>query len=101
MSTTNVIIVHAVGMVHTHYRFRESDSLALVHEPSNIVDPFAVKVVRTDHVEECQEFRKVAYIAKEFRESVLQVLPNIVSVVYSKEHSTRTRAVLAITYNIV
>jgi hypothetical protein len=101
MSTTNTIVVHAVGMTHTHYQFHETDLLALVHEPTNSVDPFAVKVVRTDHVEECShEFRQVAYIGKEFRVSVLSIMSTIVGVQYKKDHSTRYKAVLEITFNV-
>jgi hypothetical protein len=100
MNTTNTTIVHAVGMSHTHYRFDEADLLALVHEPTNSVDPFAVKVVRTDHVEEgSQECRRVAYIGREFRGSVLAIIANIISVHYKREHSNSYKAVLEITYS--
>jgi len=101
MSTTKKIVVHAVGMTHTHYTFHITDLLGLVHEPTNSVDPLAVQVVRTDHVEECsQECRQVAYIEKKFREQVLSVLSSIVGVQYKKESSTRYKAVLEITFSV-
>ena len=100
MSTTNMLVVHAVGMTHSHYKFHTTDLLGLVQEPTNSVDPLAVQVVRTDHVEECGQFRQVAYIGKNFREQVLAILSSIVSVQYKKESSTRVKAVLEITYNV-
>jgi len=99
MSETMTIVVHAVGMNHSHYRFATTNLLAVVHESANTNDKFAVKVVRTDQTEN-GEPRQVAYIGKEFRMSVLLIIPNIISVEYKKESSTSFKAVLEITFTI-